>query len=83
MAFADLWGELLLARRNGDPRLRHHDHDAKCGDVGTARPYAGDPRPAGLADVAWEAEGDCAAMLRPAPDGLLRVWLVDRRVGSP
>ena len=26
-----------------------------------------------------EAEGKCAA----APDGLLRVWPVDRRVGSP
>jgi putative SOS response-associated peptidase YedK len=30
-----------------------------------------------------EAEGDSVALLRPAPDGLLRVWPVDRRVGSP
>jgi putative SOS response-associated peptidase YedK len=30
-----------------------------------------------------EAEGDGVALLRPAPDGLLRVWPVDRRVGSP
>ena len=30
-----------------------------------------------------EAEGECTALLRPAPDGLLRVWPVDRRVGSP
>jgi putative SOS response-associated peptidase YedK len=30
-----------------------------------------------------EAEGDHAALLRSAPDGLLRVWPVDRRVGSP
>jgi putative SOS response-associated peptidase YedK len=30
-----------------------------------------------------EAEGHRAAQLRPAPDGLLRVWPVDRRVGSP
>ena len=30
-----------------------------------------------------EAEGDCAALLRPAPDRLLRVSPVDRRAGSP
>lgn len=30
-----------------------------------------------------EAEGDNVALLRPAPDGLLRTWPVDRRVGSP
>jgi putative SOS response-associated peptidase YedK len=30
-----------------------------------------------------EAEGDHTALLRLAPDGLLRVWPVDRRVGSP
>ena len=30
-----------------------------------------------------EAEGEYAALLRPAADGLLRVWPVDRRVGSP
>jgi putative SOS response-associated peptidase YedK len=30
-----------------------------------------------------EVEGDSVALLRPAPDGLLRVWPVDRRVGSP
>jgi putative SOS response-associated peptidase YedK len=30
-----------------------------------------------------EAEGDHAVLLRPAADGLLRVWPVDRRVGSP
>jgi putative SOS response-associated peptidase YedK len=30
-----------------------------------------------------EAEGEHAALLRPAADGLLRVWPVDRRVGSP
>ena len=30
-----------------------------------------------------EAEGEHVALLRPAPDGLLRVWPVDRRVGSP
>jgi putative SOS response-associated peptidase YedK len=30
-----------------------------------------------------EAEGEDAALLRAAPDGLLRVWPVDRRVGSP
>jgi putative SOS response-associated peptidase YedK len=29
------------------------------------------------------AEGDHAALLCAAPDGLLRVWPVDRRVGSP
>jgi putative SOS response-associated peptidase YedK len=34
---------------------------------------------------AWlgEVEGDHAALLRPAADGLLRTWPVDRRVGSP
>jgi len=30
-----------------------------------------------------ELDGDHAALLRPASDGLLRVWPVDRRVGSP
>jgi hypothetical protein len=30
-----------------------------------------------------EAEGEYAAPLRAAPDGLLRVWPVNRRVGSP
>jgi putative SOS response-associated peptidase YedK len=30
-----------------------------------------------------EVEGDHAALLRPAPNGLLKVWPVDRRVGSP
>jgi putative SOS response-associated peptidase YedK len=30
-----------------------------------------------------EAEGAYAALLRAAPDGLLHVWPVDRRVGSP
>jgi putative SOS response-associated peptidase YedK len=30
-----------------------------------------------------EGDGDHAALLRPAPDGLLRIWPVDRRVGSP
>jgi putative SOS response-associated peptidase YedK len=30
-----------------------------------------------------EADSDRAALLRPAPDGLLRVWPVDQRVGSP
>jgi putative SOS response-associated peptidase YedK len=30
-----------------------------------------------------EAAGDHAVLLRPAPDGLLRVWPVDRRIGSP
>ena len=34
-------------------------------------------------DWLGEVEGDYAALLRPAPDGLLRVWPVDRRVGSP
>jgi putative SOS response-associated peptidase YedK len=30
-----------------------------------------------------EVAGDYAALLRLAPDGLLRLWPVDRRVGSP
>jgi len=30
-----------------------------------------------------ELDGDHAALLRPAPDGSLRIWPVDRRVGSP
>ena len=30
-----------------------------------------------------ETEGDATMLMRPAPDGLLRVWPVDRRVGSP
>jgi putative SOS response-associated peptidase YedK len=30
-----------------------------------------------------EAGHDHVALLRPAPDRLLRVWPVDRRVGSP
>ena len=30
-----------------------------------------------------EMDGDHAALMRPAVDGLLRVWPVDRRVGSP
>jgi putative SOS response-associated peptidase YedK len=30
-----------------------------------------------------EAEGDHVALLRPAPDGLLRTRPVDRHVGSP
>jgi hypothetical protein len=34
---------------------------------------------------AWlgETEGDPASLLHPAPDGTLRTWPVDRRVGSP
>jgi putative SOS response-associated peptidase YedK len=33
----------------------------------------------------WLGENECdhVALLRPAPDGLLRTWPVDRRVGSP
>ena len=30
-----------------------------------------------------EAEGDQAALLRSASDGLLRAWPADRRVGAP
>ena len=30
-----------------------------------------------------KVEGDHVALMRPAPAGLLRVWPVDRRVGSP
>jgi len=30
-----------------------------------------------------ETEGDATMLMRPAPDGTLRVWPVDRRVGSP
>jgi putative SOS response-associated peptidase YedK len=30
-----------------------------------------------------EVNGDHAALMHPAVDGLLRVWPVDRRVGSP
>jgi hypothetical protein len=30
-----------------------------------------------------ETDGDHVALLRAAPDGLLRVWPVDRRAGSP
>jgi putative SOS response-associated peptidase YedK len=30
-----------------------------------------------------EAEGEHAPLLRPARDGLLRVWPVNRHVGSP
>jgi putative SOS response-associated peptidase YedK len=30
-----------------------------------------------------EEAGDHTALMRPAADGLLRVWPVDRRVGSP
>jgi putative SOS response-associated peptidase YedK len=30
-----------------------------------------------------ETEGDATMLMRPAPDGLLRAWPVDRRVGSP
>jgi len=30
-----------------------------------------------------EVEGDHVALMQPAPDGLLRTWQVDRRVGSP
>ena len=29
-----------------------------------------------------EAEGDPAALLRPAPNDMLRVWQVDKKVGS-
>jgi putative SOS response-associated peptidase YedK len=29
-----------------------------------------------------EAEGDPAALLRPTPDGVLRFWPVDRKVGN-
>jgi hypothetical protein len=34
---------------------------------------------------AWlgETEGDPASLLHPAPNGTLRTWGVDRRVGSP
>jgi putative SOS response-associated peptidase YedK len=37
--------------------------------------------------VAWsawlgEAEGDPAALLRPAPSDVLRVWQVDKKVGN-
>jgi putative SOS response-associated peptidase YedK len=30
-----------------------------------------------------EADGDHGELLRPAPDGMLRTWPADRRVGSP
>jgi putative SOS response-associated peptidase YedK len=30
-----------------------------------------------------ETEGDFAGLLRLSPDGTLRTWAVDRRVGSP
>jgi hypothetical protein len=30
-----------------------------------------------------ESDGDHGALLRPSPDGTLRTWPVDRRVGSP
>jgi putative SOS response-associated peptidase YedK len=30
-----------------------------------------------------ETEGDPASLLHPAPNGTLRTWPVDRRVGSP
>ena len=30
-----------------------------------------------------ETEGDATMLMGPAPDGLLRVWPVDRCVGSP
>ena len=30
-----------------------------------------------------DVDGDHTALMRPAADGLLRVWPVDRRVGSP
>jgi putative SOS response-associated peptidase YedK len=44
--------------------------------------------PAILEEQNWpvwlaEAEGDHGALLRPAPDGTLRTWPVDRCVGSP
>jgi putative SOS response-associated peptidase YedK len=29
-----------------------------------------------------EAEGDPAALLRPVPNGVLRVWQVDKKVGN-
>jgi putative SOS response-associated peptidase YedK len=47
-----------------------------------------DRMPVILEELDWpvwlaEAEGDHRALLRPAPDGTLRTWPVDRRVGSP
>ena len=30
----------------------------------------------------WLGEGDAAALMRPAPENVLRIWPVDTRVGN-
>ena len=68
---------------SGSPLYYGNVVEARIGSRGGTRPHASD-----LDEKDWpmwleEVEGDCAALLRPGPDGLLRVWPVDRRVGSP
>jgi putative SOS response-associated peptidase YedK len=62
-------------------------------DETTTRPNAEmdelhDRMPVILEEQDWpvwlaELDGDHGAILRPAPDGTLQTWPVDRRVGSP
>jgi putative SOS response-associated peptidase YedK len=44
--------------------------------------HAGDHRTCRLVVWLGEAEGDATALLRPAAEGVLRVWPVDKRVGN-
>jgi putative SOS response-associated peptidase YedK len=75
-----------IARQDGEPQLRHHDRGTECRNGEMEELH--DRMPVILEEQDWsvwlgEAEGDSTALLRPAPDGLLRVWPVDRRVGLP
>jgi putative SOS response-associated peptidase YedK len=72
-------GELSLARRDGDALVL--TPSAEMVEFHNRMPVI-------LEQQNWptwlgEVEGDHQALLGPAPDGLLRVWPVDRRVGSP
>ncbi len=83
MAFAGLWEECRLP----DWRvLRTFAIVTTAANAEMAEPH--DRMPVILEPADWpawlgEVEGDPASLLHPAPDGTLRAWPVDRRVGSP
>jgi putative SOS response-associated peptidase YedK len=76
-------GGLPLAGLDRYPQLNHHDHDAERRDGRSAQQNAGDPGGSRLACMAWRGGVDPSALLHPSPDGTLKIWPVNKRVGSP
>jgi putative SOS response-associated peptidase YedK len=83
LAFAGLWESFRWPDETVTRSFTHPDNSAECRDGRVTRAHAGRPGAGRLAVWLGEAEGDHATLLRPAADGLLRVWPVDRRVGPP